>query len=152
MSIHEAFIVAVVLAFMIAFGFIFPGIISFDSMLMAVSGFVSLLVIFVFVAYSAKPSHPSWSTMRPIVKEASAFPHRPPAIAADWRRLQAGHRLTGGQWVTFKHWVRRKQEARDKRLVERLTMPPASVADCRQTICRSGPDRHSAHDTRDRGN
>ena len=95
---------------------------------------------------------PSWPVMRPVIKEAAAFPHRPPAIAADWRRLQAGHRLTGGQWVTFKHWVRREQEVRDKRLVERLTMPPASVAACRQTICRSGPDRHSAHDTRDRGN
>ena len=152
MSIHEILFVTLALAFLVALAFAFLGVVRFASLPMVVSGFVSLIVIFVFVAYSAKPSHPSWSTMRPIVKEASAFPHRPPAIAADWRRLQAGHRLTGGQWVTFKHWVRRKQEARDKRLVERLTMPPASVADCRQTICRSGPDRHSAHDARDRGN
>jgi hypothetical protein len=120
MSIHEAFIVAVVLAFMIAFGFIFPGIIRFDSMLMAVSGFVSLIVIFVFVAYSAKPSHPSWSAMRPIVQEAAAFRHDPPAITADWRRLQAGHRLTEDQWFAFRHWVNREQEIRARRVVERI--------------------------------
>ena len=123
-----------------------------EEKVLIVLGAVCLVITGLGFAGNIKPRSPSWSTMRPIVKEAAAFPHRPPAIAADWRRLQAGHRLTGGQWVTFKHWVRREQEVRDKRLVERLTMPPASVAACRQTICRSGPNRHSAHDARDRGN
>ena len=76
---------------------------------------------------------PSWSVMRPVIKEAAAFPHRPPAVAADWRRLQAGHRLTVDQLVAIKRWVNHEREVRDKRLVERLTVYGSSVLACKQT-------------------
>ncbi len=120
MSTHEILIVALALALVVAFAFIFLGVIRFDSLPMVVSGFVSLIVIFVFFAYSVKPSHPSWSAIHPIVQEAAAFRHDPPTITADWRRLQAGHRLTEDQWFAFRHWVNREQEIRARRVVERI--------------------------------
>ncbi|MDA8190857.1 MAG: hypothetical protein M0Z68_05170 [Gammaproteobacteria bacterium] len=120
MSIHEILFVTLALAFLVALAFAFLGVVRFDSLPMVVSGFVSLIVIFVFAAYSAKPGHPSWSAMRPVVKEAATFHNRPPAIAADWRRLQAGHRLTDDQWFAFRHWVNREQEIRARRVVERI--------------------------------
>ncbi len=83
MSTHEILIVALVTAFVVTLTFTFLGATIFDSLHMVGAGFVSLIVIFTIFACSVKPGQPSWSTMRPIVKEASAFPHRPPAIAAE---------------------------------------------------------------------
>ena len=164
MSSHEMLILILVQIALAVAGFALVLVVRhFTSQLLINLGFASIVLPGVFVVLagsvtvlttmgSIRPSGPSWAAMRPVVQEAVTFRHSPPAIAADWRRLQTGHRLTEDQWATFKHWVRRKQEARDKRLVERLTMPPASVVACRQTTCRSGPNRHSAHDARDRGN
>ena len=151
-STHEILIVVLITAFVVALTFTFLGTTIFDSLLMVGTGFVSLIVIFTIFAVNVKPGRPSWSAMRPIVQEAATFPHRPPAIVVYWRRLRAGHRLTGDQWATFKHWVRREQEARDKRVVERLTANRIPTRACQPATCRSGSDRHSAHDARDRGN
>ena len=89
-----------------------------------IAGFIFL--IFSDIPHSAKPNHTP-RTMRAVVQEAAAFHHRPPVIAADWRRLQAGHRLTYAQWATFKNWVEHKREARGRRFVERIVTNPASV-------------------------
>ncbi len=71
-----------------------------------------------------KSPPPSWSTIRPVVQEAAAFRHDPPAIAAIWEHLQTGHRLTENQWVAFQYWVnhekRYTKETREKRIVERI--------------------------------
>ncbi len=123
------------------------------SPLQFAAGMVILAIVVIQTSFMHNnPDYPSWSTMRPIVKEASAFRHRPPIIAADWRRLQAEHRLTGDQWVAFKSWVDHEKEARDKRVVEQLTANRAPTRACQPTACRSSPERRSAHDVRDRGN
>ena len=87
-------------------------------------GFVLTALCGVGIASTLKPPPPSWSTMRPVVQEAAAFRHDPPAITAIWHRLRAGHRLTENQWVAFRYWVNREQrsakEASEKRLVERI--------------------------------
>ena len=87
-------------------------------------GFVFAVLCGVGTVSTLKSPPPSWSTIRPVVQEAAAFRHDPPAIAAIWQRLKTGHRLTETQWVTFRYWVHREQrsvkEASDKRLVERI--------------------------------
>ena len=88
-------------------------------------GFVFIVLCAVGIANTLiKSSHPSWATVRPVVEEAAAFRHDPPAITVIWQRLKTGHRLTETQWVAFRYWVNRKQksakEASEKRLVERI--------------------------------
>ncbi len=83
-------------------------------------GFVLAVLCGCGIASTLKSPPPSWATLRPVVEEAAAFRHDPPAITADWRRLQAGHRLTEDQWFAFRHWVNREQEIRARRVVERI--------------------------------
>ncbi len=120
MSMHGILIVTLAIALVVALAFVFLGVIRFDSLPMVVSGFVSLIVIFVFFAFSVQPGRPAWSAMWPIIRAAATFRHDPPAITADWRRLQAGHKLTEDQWAAFRHWVHREQEMRARRAVERI--------------------------------
>ena len=58
-------------------------------------GFVFIVLCAVGIANTLiKSSHPSWATVRPVVEEAAAFRHDPPAITVIWQRLKTGHRLT----------------------------------------------------------
>ena len=87
-------------------------------------GFVFTVLCGVGIVSTFKYPPPSWATVRPVVEEAAAFRHDPPAITVIWQRLKTGHRLTETQWVAFRYWVNRKQksakEASEKRLVERI--------------------------------
>lgn len=87
-------------------------------------GFVFTVLCGVGIVSAFKYPPPSWATVRPVVEEAAAFRHDPPAITVIWHRLKTGHRLTENQWVAFRYWVNREQksakEASEKRIVERI--------------------------------
>ena len=139
MSSHEMFILTLVqIALAVAgFALVLVGR-HFTSQLLINLGFASIVLPGVFVVLagsvtvlttgaSIRPSGPSWAAMRPAVQEVVTFRHSPPAIAADWRRLQEEHPLTQDQFMQLLRWVYHEKEVRDQRVVARLTANSTSV-------------------------